>query len=80
MNADELIKARNEVDGEMMKLSKKMYNLKNVKENYEYEIWSRCEHEWVTDPNTSSDDLCKRSCKKCNLSVKPIVPTNYYKQ
>ncbi len=74
MNAGELIKARNEIDEEMMELSKKIYNLKSVKENYEYEIWTKCSHEWITDPNASCDDLCKRSCKKCKLSVQPRIP------
>ena len=41
-------------------------------------LWFTCDHKWIIDNSCSSDDLCKRYCKNCNLyNFKNLYFKNY---
>ena len=76
MDTKELIKARNEIDTEMIELSKKIRELQQVKIDYEFELWNKCEHIWVNDDD-SGGGWTPKVCSKCRLSSCPPRPSNY---
>ena len=67
-NAEDLIKARNEIDREVIKLSKKIRELQNQKKECEFELWNKCEHIWVKQDDGMVGSTPK-ICSKCNLSA-----------
>ena len=70
MDADELIKARNEIDTEMIQLSIKIKQLQATKIEYECEIWEKCDHSWVRDDDCGVG-WTPKSCSTCRLSSCP---------
>jgi len=77
MDANTLIQSRNEIETEMIQLSRKLKELQDIKNEYECELWDKCEHIWVRQ-----DDGCvgwtPRICSKCKLSaLQPRKSTKY---
>tara|TARA_B000000557_G_scaffold226520_1_gene197006 strand:- start:171 stop:410 length:240 start_codon:yes stop_codon:yes gene_type:complete len=77
MDTKELIKARNEIDTEMIELSKKIRELEKVKSDYEYELWNKCEHIWVNEDDGGNVGWTPKVCSKCRLSSVEPRKKNY---
>jgi hypothetical protein len=76
-NADNLIKARNEIDTEIIKLSKKIRKLQELKKEYECELWNKCDHIWVKQ-DQGMVGWTPKICSKCDLSaLQPRKQSNY---
>ena len=67
MDAESLIKARNDIESELEQLSRKIKELQEVKNDYECELWDKCEHIWVRQDDCGRVGWNPRICSKCQL-------------